>query len=236
MTNKYFKFISVFVSLLASANLMTAFALDTDENNWNRIESSYYGDVISTRSLNDDLLLGSQIQPGTTTKLLEGVYDLNSTDGIDQFIEAVQKNGLSSTFKDNNTYFTMVSGVADPVASTAVIKNNEVVQVFTGDEGESYRINLDTNKKAMLAKSNINLSETSAKFILLDGLMFGIEFDDGTTQLIQPISSYKNILDSNKIYTIEELLEFVKENKSFLTMLEGVNNNLDPDKPDVVVG
>ena len=43
-------------------------------------------------------------------------------------------------------------------------------------------------------------------------------------------------MSENTAYTMEQLADLVEENADFLTQYEGLNANLDPEKPNVITG
>lgn len=66
--------------------------------------------------------------------------------------------------------------------------------------------------------------------------MEGILLDDGTNQMIKPLGFYRDILDTNTVYTVDELLNTLEENTEILTFFEELNKNLDPEKPNPYLG
>ncbi len=181
-----------------------------------------------------EILMGSQIIPNTITKMYTS-ENLNSKAGIANFVQKVNENGLMQSLKDEDVYLATVEGPADPIPGTAIIRNNEVVQVMIANEGEMYQFKFsDVDKRAMDAA--LDLDKTTACFISLDGFMRGILLNDGTTQMVKPLGFYRDILDTDTVYTVEELLNALEENKETLTAFEEVNRNLDPEKPNPVLG
>ena len=55
-------------------------------------------------------------------------------------------------------------------------------------------------------------------------------------ELLQPLSGYPDYMSDEKAYTTDELIDLVKSHEAELTQYEGINANLDPEKPDVTVG
>ncbi len=223
------------VAATVSAISITAFAA---EGPWKQIENNYYSTSLSKSAIvnaeDSDVLLDSHIIPNTTTKMYTS-ENLNSKAGIAHFVQEVKKNGLIQSLKDEEVYLATVEGPADPIPGTAIIRNNKVVQVIVADEGEMYQFQFsETNKQAIDAA--LDLDKTTACFISLDGFMEGILLDDGTNQMIKPLGFYRDILDTNTVYTVDELLNTLEENTEILTFFEELNKNLDPEKPNPYLG
>ena len=231
------------ISMLAAALALctvsiSAFATETTVDTWKEIENKYYNvsnaktTVINIK--NDDILLGSEILPNTTTKMLRST-NLNSQANINAFISDVVETGLIAATNDNNIYLATVEGSADPIPSTALIHDSVVAQVIEADQRNFYKCDLSDKNKLDLA-SVLDLSNTTPYFVFLDGFMCGIVFDDGNTQMVKPILSYNNTMDNSNIYSVDELLEILQNNFEELTQYENINKNLDTEKPNVVVG
>lgn len=228
------------ISIVAAGAAVSAITLVSvaSEDPWKQIENNYYSTNLTRSAManveDSEILMGSQIIPNTITKMYTS-ENLNSKAGIANFVQKVNENGLMQSLKDEDVYLATVEGPADPIPGTAIIRNNEVVQVMIANEGEMYQFKFsDVDKRAMDAA--LDLDKTTACFISLDGFMRGILLNDGTTQMVKPLGFYRDILDTDTVYTVEELLNALEENKETLTAFEEVNRNLDPEKPNPVLG
>ena len=223
------------ISLLS----ITFFATNADSNVWENIESSYYissNEKTSTLNIVDDeLLLGSEFIPDTIAPTLSCI-NLNSHEGIENFIQNIHENGLKDSLLDNKTFLGVVEGVADPIPGTAFIKNGVVNQVIIEDKGELYLFNLSPAEKEFLSSSELDLNQTIAYFVFFDGFATGIVFDDGSNQMVKVYSSYQDIIPSNTILSLNKFLDILKNSEEILTEGTEENQNLDPIKPNVTVG
>ena len=82
--------------------------------------------------------------------------------------------------------------------------------------------------KAALEDSGIDLTRAECYNLCTDGLGWGILYSDGKTELYQPLSEVPAFL--------EELADLVEEHAGELIRYEGLNADLDPEKPNVVTG
>lgn len=228
------------ISIVAAVAAVSAITLVSvaSEDPWKQIENNYYSTNLTRSAManveDSEILMGSQIIPNTITKMYTS-ENLNSKAGIANFVQKVNENGLMQSLKDEDVYLATVEGPADPIPGTAIIRNNKVVQVIVADEGEMYQFQFsETNKQAIDAA--LDLDKTTACFISLDGFMEGILLDDGTNQMIKPLGFYRDILDTNTVYTVDELLNTLEENTEILTFFEELNKNLDPEKPNPYLG
>lgn len=230
-------FISMAV-LALSLSVVSGAAIATDNTDvWENIENNYYANsarMSAARVTDDSVLMGSQLNANTLTKMFTS-ENLNTSMGIAAFITSVETNGLQSSLSHNNTFLVTVEGATDPIAGTAIIIDGIVTQVIEEDKGDMYAFSLTLENKSRLSSSELTLTDANAYFVMLDGFMHGIVLDDGTTQMVKVISSYKDILDSD-VYSLTELITALKDNESILTALEGLNSNLDEENPDIMVG
>ena len=127
---------------------------------------------------------------------------------------------------------------ADGTGGTAVVNpgKGEMVGYLPGDEGEMFVMELTGGVKAALEDSGIDLTRAECYNLCTDGLGWGILYSDGKTELYQPLSEAPAFLEEGTAYTLEELADLVEEHAGELVRYEGLNADLDPEKPNVVTG
>lgn len=103
-------------------------------------------------------------------------------------------------------------------------------------EGEMFVMELTGGVKAALEDSGIDLTRAECYNLCTDGLGWGILYSDGKTELYQPLSEAPAFLEEGTAYTLEELADLVEEHAGELIRYEGLNADLDPEKPNVVTG
>ena len=229
----------VVLLMMISLLSITSLATNVDSSVWKNIENSYYispKEKASTLNIVDDeLLLGSELITDTIAPTLSSI-NLNSHEGIENFIQNINEKGLKDSLLDTKTFLGVVEGIADPIPGTAFIKNGVVNQVITEDKGELYLFNLSPEEKEALSSSELNLNQTTAYFVFFDGFATGMVLDDGTSQMVKVYSSYQDIIPNNTILSLNKFLDTLKNSEEILTEGTEENQNLDPIKPNVTVG
>ena len=158
--------------------------------------------------------------------------------GVDAFLTAVRSGELLSSRISYDERLMVFVEQADGSGGTAVVNpgKGELVGYLPGDEGEMFVMELTGGVKAVLEDSGIDLTRAECYNLCTDGLGWGILYSDGKTELYQPLSETPAFLEEGTAYTLEELADLVEEHAGELIRYEGLNADLDPEKPNVVTG
>ena len=210
---------------LLAAVLLTAPAFG-DDTVWDSLEDRYYEDISRTET---DITLrfreeGDQLDWSRAVRRYHTEDSRLTRSGVDAFLTAVRSGELLEQ--------------ADGTGGTAVVNpgKGELVGYLPGDEGEMFVMELTGGVKAALEDSGIDLTRAECYNLCTDGLGWGILYSDGKTELYQPLSETPAFLEEGTAYPLEELADLVEEHAGELIRYEGLNADLDPEKPNVVIG
>ena len=201
---------------------------------WNTISQKYYHTYKETRSLNKDILNGGKLISNRAVNIYNIPNDLTTKEGLESFLQTTMKGGLMDTIQPTEELYIEFQGSNYPIQGTAVIEENNIKYLQLA-EHPAQTLNLDDELRENLTQSSLNLEKTQPYYVSFTGLMSAIVFDDGNSQVIKPqtLSLFSvNLFDVNEVYTVEELLEIIQNNKNYLTSFEDINNNLDPVTPN----
>lgn len=224
---------------LLAAVLLTAPAFG-DDTVWDSLEERYYEDISRTET---DITLrfleeGDQLDWSRAVRRYHMEDSLLTRSGVDAFLTAVRSGELLSSRISYDERLMVFVEQADGTGGTAVVNpgKGEMVGYLPGDEGEMFVMELTGGVKAALEDSGIDLTRAECYNLCTDGLGWGILYSDGKTELYQPLSEAPAFLEEGTAYTLEELADLVEEHAGELIRYEGLNADLDPEKPNVVTG
>ena len=228
----------LFAGLLAAAVLVTpAFA---EENPWAGLEDRYYEDFPQARSSVEERFLeeGDTLDWSRAVRRYTSEDQVSTQAGVGTFLTALRSGkSLADRIAYAGRVLVYVEG-ADGSNGMAIVnlQKNEIVGYHPRDNGEMFVMELTSGVKSALKNSGIDLTQTESYNLCLNGLCYGILYTDGTVELFQPLCGVPSFMSENTAYTMEQLADLVEENADFLTQYEGLNANLDPEKPNVISG
>lgn len=225
---------------LLAAVLLTAPAFG-DDTVWDSLEDRYYEDISQTET---DITLrfleeGDQLDWSRAVRRYHTEDSLLTRSGVDAFLTAVRSGELLSSRISYDERLMVFVEQADGTGGTAVVNpgKGEMVGYLPGDEGEMFVMELTCGVKEALEDSDIRPDPGPECYNLCtDGLGWGILYSDGKTELYQPLSEAPAFLEEGTAYPLEELADLVEEHAGELIRYEGLNADLDPEKPNVVTG
>ena len=199
-----------------------------------RRERGRLGEEYTLRFLEE----GDQLDWSRAVRRYHMEDSLLTRSGVDAFLTAVRSGELLSSRISYDERLMVFVEQADGTGGTAVVnpRKGELVGYLPGDEGEMFVMELTGGVKAALEDSGIDLTRAECYNLCTDGLGWGILYSDGKTELYQPLSEAPAFLEEGTTYTLEELADLVEEHAGELIRYEGLNADLDPEKPHVVTG
>ena len=228
------------------AGLMTVLLLVTtafgEEDFWAGLESRYYEDFPQARSVDT----GTFLEERDTLDWSRAVRRYNSEDtlytreGIETFVSAMRSGQLLSDRiePDGRALVYVKRGGGGSGTAIVHLEKEEVVGYLPseGGAGEGFVLRHTAGVRTALEQSGLDLSRTKGYYLLLNGLGAGILYTDGRTELFQPTENTPEFLETDTAYTLAELADLAEENAASLDRYTDVNENLDPEKPNVVTG
>ncbi len=229
------------ISALLIATMLITPAFAAEDDFWSNLEDSYYQNVpvpYSDLENSDFLESEESLDWSKAVERYSSHYDLSSAAGVEEFLSDLENGGkIADTLTSDQRLMVFVQNSSGE-EGTAIINpdTNAIVGLHHEDGGEMFLMNMNNGVKQSLLNSGIDLEQTTAKQFLLEGLAHCILYTDGKVELLQPLSGYPDYMSDEKAYTTDELIDLVKSHEAELTQYEGINANLDPEKPDVTVG
>ena len=227
------------LALLSS--ILIAAPAPVGDDIWAELENAYYLDapVFYSELENSDFLEpGEALDWSRAVERYSSSYDLSTEAGVEQFLSHLGNGGkIADTLTPDNRWMVYVQNSAGS-GGTAIInpESNTIVGLHHGDEGELFLLQPSSGVQQALLVAGLKPDKAQVKQFLLEGLAHCILYTDGQVELLQPVSSYPSYMSGETAYTTQELLVLVQEHRAELTQYEGVNTNLDPIKPNVIVG
>lgn len=239
MKNKRFLVLSV-AGMMCLLSILSFASEKTTDAVWNKMEDTYYGDLPKTRAAIDDAILGDgNIISGTATQLYGSNANLGTKAGVAEFIASAEEKGIMASLEARNVYYVKANDPEASQPSTAIVRNNKIGQVYVGNNGRNYRLNLNEKCRSALSDSNLDLDKTSVHYAIINGLMRCFVFTDGENEMVQvktPTRDLYDFVQEGDLFTAEELVKFIREHEAVLTQYEGTIEGLGTDKPNPVVG
>ena len=228
------------VVLLAAALAITP-AFAAEEDIWAQLEDSYYQDIPQTRSdldTHDFLQSGDTLDTSRSVERHSTDFDLSTQAGVNTFLTDMAEGGklYDHLVEDGRILIYVENDNGENGMAILNTEKGEIVGYHQGDQGEMMLMELNDGVKSALADSGIDLANTRSYQLCLNGLCYGILYTDGEIEMFQPISAVPDFMSEDTAYTMDELAELVEENADTLTQFEGINANLNPEKPNVVTG
>ena len=144
------------------------------------------------------------------TPIYELRYDFTQNGQAQDFIDDIYANipihnNLQHT---KNQYF----GVMDDKSIIYVPDINKLTE-FDIDRGRYYDIYGDKDVDKMLEESRLNLADTVARFVKIDGYISMILFSDNNYEYIKPVEDYQEFnISKDKLYTPEQISKNISQN------------------------
>ena len=200
----YVNSISVFASLYDNSS-------NPDSQEYiNGIYQSYYQNPTFANTYASE---GSSLVPDTFVKKFSTNLDISKIEIQEQFINDLNESkSLLQLSQFSNEYYALCTQENWGTGTAIVDGNGQVNQVFVGDNGDTYLFDIDTQLQHQLEESGLNLNDTSATFVSIPMYASGIVFSDGFTEYYYPKLIRGGTLITEKLYSIEEIINDIKNN------------------------
>ena len=219
---KKFLIRSVLLALSCTAIVGTVFATENTDN-WEALYYESSSANFSSRSqvVSDefDLLDGSQVNFSQTVQLHELNYDTITEEAIDDFANAIKSGTMmADLITATDTYFATASG-----PETVILTKNgnefKTQAVLTEDDGDSFVLDSTTVGTQLSAKNMTPTVNTIVKCVGVPAMGTGILFAEGDIEYIMfTVSRFENLMESNTVYTVEELANIMAQNKATIAL------------------
>lgn len=234
------KLLLVSIFLCAICLNVNIFAI---EDKWAVLESSIYTDLPISLSAKKDsepnsILLGGALDLSKVAQLYATDLNLSKKSDYNTFISKLSEGAnIAELCSPVNLYFSTVSGPLDPIPGTVVFQvddnNLTIQQVFEEDQGAIYQPALSSSLTAQLTDVELDLSNSSLKYLSITGYMTGILVTDGNTEYVWAKSSVKNCLPLETLLSSQEILDNISQNEDKIILATASNGNSKKHNPKI---
>lgn len=174
---------------------------------------SYYKSPPSTYSLRTD----KRHQLNTSTFVEKNTIgiDLSTIEGQKEFFETYNlQKSIKSMMYSTDLYYTFCDQGDWGVGTAIVNPNGSVKQVFVGDQGETFSLNINGNLQEQVLASGMKIPQTEARYVDFPMYAEGILLFDGDHEYYIPKVIRESGLTVGNLYSMEEVIADIQQNSS----------------------
>lgn len=204
--------IAVFVSMSISAfsyastdgkNILTTENIKT-------IYDSYYKEMPVTYAMNDSR---NVLNRSSFAEMNSINIDISTKEGQSEFFDLYEETGsLVEMAHSVNLYYALCNQKDRGVGTAIVRPDGRIKQVFVGDNGATYALNIDEELQKQLEDSNLNLDATTAMFLGIPMYAEGILLTDGSVEYYLPKNIRGGKLEIDKLYSVSSVFDDISAN------------------------
>lgn len=191
--------------LLSAKNVLTAENIKT-------IYNSYYKEIPVTYTKNDSR---NVLDRSSFVEKNSVGIDISTKEGQSEFFAQYEKTGsLEKMARSSNLYYALCDqkGWGAGIGTAIVEPDGRIKQVFAGDNGAAYALNIDEDLRKQLEDSDLNFDTTTAMFLGIPMYAEGILLTDGVAEYYLPKNIRGGKLEIDRLYSVSSVLDDISAN------------------------